>query len=292
MGNKALSDHQIDSYRRDGYLVLPGFFSSDEMGEVDKAIREVTDRALAGGDYSKILELEPGAEDGERVPRRIYRPFERHETFHRIGSGPRLLDCLAALIGPDIAYQYSKINMKPARLGSVVEWHQDMSYYPATNDDMLAVLVYIDDANEENGCLQVLPRHHTHFFDHTRPDGEFAGMITEDLTGDRFGKPHALPGKAGSIIFLHCVTPHSSLPNRSDRSRRTLIYGYKATDAFPIYFGEMTAVAGTTVLLRGQLARCARFGGPPPPIPSYSNSWASLYKLQDESKGQSTGPSK
>ena len=67
------------------------------------------------------------------VPRRIYEPFDKHENFFRIGSEPRLLDCLQALIGPNIAQQYSKINMKPARVGSVVKWHQDMAYNPSTN---------------------------------------------------------------------------------------------------------------------------------------------------------------
>jgi ectoine hydroxylase-related dioxygenase (phytanoyl-CoA dioxygenase family) len=292
MGNSSLSDQQIDGYCRDGYLVVPGFFSSEEMAQADKAIRDVTAGALAGGDYSKVLELEPEAQDGERVPRRIYEPFDQHETFRRIGSAPRLLDCLESLIGPDIAYHYSKINMKPARVGSVVEWHQDMSYYPSTNDSMLAVLIYLDDATEENGCLQVLPRHHTHFFDHSRPDGEFSGMVTEDLTGDRFGRPEALAAGAGSVIFLHCIAPHASLPNRSDRPRRTLIYAYKAADCFPIYFGEMTELSHRDQLLRGKPARFARFGGPAPPIPSSKGSWASLYQLQEESKAKSTGASK
>jgi ectoine hydroxylase-related dioxygenase (phytanoyl-CoA dioxygenase family) len=293
MGNAKLSDQQIDSYRRDGYLVLPGFFSSEDVARAHQAIDDVTERALAGEDYSKVLELEPESGAGERVPRRIYEPFDHHDTFRRLGSDPRLLDGLASLIGPNIEYHYSKINMKPARVGSVVEWHQDMSYYPATNDDMLAVLVYLDDANEENGCLQVLPRHHTHFFDHSRPDGEFAGMVTEDLTGGRFGKPEALSAAAGSAIFLHCIAPHSSLPNRSDRPRRTLIYGYKAADSFPIYFGEMTAASFKNIrLLRGKPARFARSGGPAPPVPSSKGSWASLYQLQDESKAGSSNPSK
>ena len=45
-----LSDDQIESYRREGYLVLPGFFGADEMADVDRAIREVTETALASGD--------------------------------------------------------------------------------------------------------------------------------------------------------------------------------------------------------------------------------------------------
>ena len=279
-----LSDNQIESYRREGYLVLPGFFGADELASVDRAMREVTETALASGDWSDVLELESELHDGRQVPRRIYEPFDKHETFRRIGSEPRLLDCLEALIGPNIAHQYSKINMKPARVGSVVKWHQDMAYYPSTNDDVVAVLIYVDDATEENGCLQVLPRHHTHFFDHTGADGQFAGMVTEDLSGGRFGRSVSLAAPAGSAILLHGITPHSSLPNLSDQPRRTLIYGFQAADCYPIYFGEMTSQVSNIQMLRGKPARFARFGGPAPLIPSYTGLWKSLYQLQEEAK--------
>jgi len=88
-------------------------------------------------------------------------------------------DKIESLIGPDFGIQHSKLNMKPAKVGSVVEWHQDLAYFPHTNDSLVTTLIYLDDATEQNGCLQVLPRHHTHFFSHAGPDGLFAGMITE-----------------------------------------------------------------------------------------------------------------
>ena len=37
-------------------------------------------------------------------------------------------------------FHLSKVNMKPAALGSVVDWHQDLTYYPLTNTDSVTVL--------------------------------------------------------------------------------------------------------------------------------------------------------
>jgi ectoine hydroxylase-related dioxygenase (phytanoyl-CoA dioxygenase family) len=231
-----------------------------------------------------VLELEPEPVDGQRVPRRIYNPYDQHETFRTLAHDPRLLDKIESLITGNFNLQHSKLNMKPAKVGSAVEWHQDMAYFPHTNDDLVSTLVYIDDATEENGCLQVLPRHHTHYFDHAGSDGRFAGMITEDLS--EFGKPQSLPAPAGSVIFMHCITPHSSLPNRSSRPRRTLIYEYRANDAFPIYYGEMTNLAEAKFrLIRGKPARFARFGGPRPMIPNVGK-YTSLYELQSQAKAQ------
>ena len=129
--------------------------------------------------------------------------------------------------------------MKPARVGSPVHWHQDLAYYPHTNEGVLAVLIYIDDATEANGCLQVLPGRHHRYFDHHRPEGAFAGRITEAIEPEP--EPRTLPAPAGSAIFLHGLTPHSSLPNRSSADRRTLILAYRAGDAYPLYYGRVTA---------------------------------------------------
>ncbi|MCE9591123.1 MAG: phytanoyl-CoA dioxygenase family protein [Planctomycetes bacterium] len=282
-----LSAEQVAHYRREGYVVLERLFDAPLLREIDRTIDAVTREALAGGDYSKILELEPETLDGKRVPRRIYHPFERHETFRKLATDERLLDGVESLIGGNFDCQHSKLNMKPPHIGSAVEWHQDLAYFPHTNDDIISCLIYLDDASLHNGCLQVLPRHHHHFFDHTAPDGHFAGMITEDLSNNRFGKPVPIEAPAGSAILMHCVTPHSSLPNRSDKPRRTFIFEFRATDSFPIYYGDDTAAQESHGhLIRGKPSRYARFAGPPPYIPNMDKRFTSLYQLQAENKAR------
>ena len=118
------------------------------------------------------------------------------------------------------------------------------------------------------------------------PSGEreVLARITESLAD--FGKPRSLPAPAGSAIFMHCITPHASLPNRSNRARRTLIYEYRANDAFPIYYGEMTNLAEAKFrIIRGRPARFARFGGPRPMIPNVGK-YTSLYELQSQAKAR------
>jgi phytanoyl-CoA hydroxylase len=280
----ALTEQQVEHYNQEGFLVVNSVLKASDLSEIDRTIREMTDRALNGGDMSQILELEPEPVDGQRVPRRIYNPFDQHETFRKVATNPRILDPIESLIGANINLQHSKLNMKPAKVGSVVEWHQDLAYFPHTNDDLVTTLVYLDEATEENGCLQVLPRHHHHFFEHSDAEGKFVGMISEDLSNNRFGRPISLTATAGSAIFMHCLTPHSSLPNRSPHPRRTLIFQFRAADAFPIWYGPMTA-KGEAIYrpIRGGIARFARFDGPPPLVP-YGDNYTSLFELQAQSK--------
>jgi ectoine hydroxylase-related dioxygenase (phytanoyl-CoA dioxygenase family) len=181
-----------------------------------------------------------------------------------------------------VVLHYSKLNMKPPAIGSVVEWHQDLSYYPLTNDSSLAVLIYLDDADLANGCLQVIPgQHKNRLLNHTR-DGYFVGKITETID-----ESAAIPleGVAGTAIFMHCMTPHASIANRSDRPRRTLIVSYRAADSFPIYTGDATSEQERFVqLVRGRVSNTARFTFQEFSIPSQKKKTASLYELQDLSR--------
>lgn len=285
MADSALTEAQIAQYGKEGYVVAPALFGREALDLVDRAVEELTERALNGPELEQILELEPDAVDGRPMARRIYNPFEVHDAFRSLGTDTRLLDCIEALIGSAFGIQHSKLNMKPAHVGSAVEWHQDLSYFPHTNDSLVTTLVYLDDANEANGCLQVLPRLHDHFLDHFLPDGSFAGMITEDLSDGRYGDPVSLSAPAGSVIFMHCLTPHSSLPNTSAHPRRTLIYEYRAADSFPLYIDAQTVKTEQAVHhLRGELSRFARFAGPPPMIPRAEQKYTSLYDRQTQAK--------
>ena len=91
MSTYALDDQQRDFYFREGYLVIERLFDREALATVDRTIREMTDAAIASGDYSKIMELEPEPDpvDGRRVCRRIYNPFEQHEAFRQLATDAR-----------------------------------------------------------------------------------------------------------------------------------------------------------------------------------------------------------
>ncbi|MCZ6677571.1 MAG: phytanoyl-CoA dioxygenase family protein, partial [Candidatus Poribacteria bacterium] len=116
---------------------------------------------------------------------------------------------------------------------------------------------------------------------HSR-DGYFQGRVTESVDASAAVR---VEGKAGTAIFMHCMTPHASTTNRSKRPRRTLILSYRAADAFPIFFGEMTNHAETHVRqVRGRRTQRVRFSMTEFPVPHYQEKSVSLYELQERSR--------
>ena len=102
-----------------------------------------------------------------------------------------------------------------------------------------------------------------------------------------FGEPVAAEGPAGSVLFLHPLVPHCSATNGSPERRRLLIFEYRAADAFPIYNGsQIVSSEACAHHLRGERARFARFGGPPPAIYLPQGSPKSLFQLQQASRLQ------
>jgi len=273
-----LSAELVDQFRRNGYCSVPGLLTAEEIGVFLAAMESVCGGATVGRHDADRLEMEPGqGPEGSRV-RRIYEPCTHYPEFRALSECRKLLDSVAQLLGENLLFHYSKINMKPPAIGSVVEWHQDLAYYPLTNTDSLAVLFYLDDADRANGCLQVIPEVHRNGILNHSWNGFFRGQITEPVDAS---KAVAIEGRAGTAIFLHGMTPHASAPNTSPKARRTLILSYRAADAYPVYLGETTVHAESHVrLVRGEKLSRARFGTLEMPIPNYQGVPKSLYDLQ------------
>jgi phytanoyl-CoA hydroxylase len=277
-----LTSDQVKQYGEKGYCVCTGFLTVGDVAEILKNIDDVSAGSTVAKHDTTRMEMEPHQpRDGTQI-RRLYDPCTYYESFRALSEFPRLLDALEQLLGPNLEFHYSKINMKPPAIGSIVEWHQDLAYYPLTNQDSLAVLFYLDDADRSNGCLHVIPAaHRGRLLDHTR-DGIFQGRITESVDESN---AVALEGEAGTAIFMNGMTPHASAPNTSRRPRRTLILSYRAADAFPIYIEGMTAKQEVHVrLVRGEYPTAARFTMAAFPIPRYPKQTKSLYELQELSR--------
>lgn len=288
MAQFSLNSEQVDEFRRTGVVLLPSLLDRPTLDSVHEVIDAIVDGAPGEKGADAILEIEPQTDDGRVVVRRIYDPFERHQVFRDLCTDVRIMDAVASLIGSDINLHHSKLNMKPSRVGSAVEWHQDLAYFPHTNDDLVTGLVYLEDATLKNGCLQVLPGFHDAYLDHHDEAGLFSGLITDESFQDQSLPARPLPGPAGSVILMHCLVPHSSLPNRSNVDRRTLIFEYRASDSFPIFYSSRAADTEEKARhLCGNPSRFARLGGPPPLIPRLESD-KSLYQLQEETLSRRT----
>jgi phytanoyl-CoA hydroxylase len=245
-------DQQAVAFFRDqGYLVVPEVLSQTEIAALREVTEAFVERARAVTSHDEIYDLEDSHSAAEPRVRRIKTPHRWDDTYRRMVDHPRILAALQKLWGPSIRFDVSKLNLKAAGYGAPVEWHQDWAFYPHTNDDLAAVGIMIDDVDDSNGPLLVLPGSHKGpIFDH-HADGVFCGAMDPARGEVDYRKAVALTGPAGSITIHHVRTVHGSATNRSGRPRRLLLHQYRAADAWPL-LGVADYGAFRSLLLCGE----------------------------------------
>ena len=231
---ECLTAEQVAAYHRDGYLVLKGRVPMEVIAACHAEIARFREEARGLTAHTDRFDLEDSHTPEAPRIRRVKLPHALSPVFAELMRSDAILAPVRDLLGPNLRLHTSKLNMKAARYGAPVDWHQDWAFYPHTNDDILAVGVFLDDVGLDNGPLMVLPgTHRGPVFDH-HAGGFFAGTMSLAAAGLDVGEAVRAMAPAGSISLHHVRVVHGSDLNRSDRDRAVLFYEITSADAFPI----------------------------------------------------------
>jgi hypothetical protein len=118
---------------------------------------------------------------------------------------------------------------KPPREGAPVEWHQDHTYVGfLTPPRVISLRIALLPEHERSGCMRVVDGSHlwgpigpVRALTQSRVDSLEPALPPErraELTRAR-----ALELEPGDVSIHHCLTLHSSGPNRADHPRKTII---------------------------------------------------------------------
>jgi ectoine hydroxylase-related dioxygenase (phytanoyl-CoA dioxygenase family) len=260
-----LNREQIEQFWRDGYLVAENAVSGKQLGRLQESIRRWVEesRAHDAPFGEPTVDGRPRFDMGEEhcaerpALRRVNNPSEISAHHNDVMSNSSMLDMVADLIGANVKYHHCKINLKLPGSHTVVGYHQDFSYTPHTNDDIVTALLMLDDVNEENGCLMVVPGSHRgpqySLFD----GATFTGFLDRQEERALKSQEVAVTGMAGDVCLMHTRLVHGSAPNGSDRPRGLFICVYTAADAFPLARNPMPSKLEGTIV-RGEATRVAR----------------------------------
>ena len=220
-------------FEREGYFVLEGLMSEQELGECALEIERLHEMAAqsisAGDERTSHFQREPNADGdagGRPVLRKIERTRDLSDVFKRLAEHPKLLDAVRQLLGDDLLLYRSTLMLKPAHHGSAHGLHQDSAYWPLDPPALVTVSIALADSSPENGCFQVIPgSHKTGMKEWGRIQREASEPITDRDDVDP-GDLVDVPLKAGSALMFHSLTVHGSRANTSSKPRHTALYAY------------------------------------------------------------------
>lgn len=193
-----------------GYLVLPNAL---DRGEIER-LRLAADRAeerwradsrLAGWRRKSIHS--------------IASIVEYDDLFVDLLVHPKVFPIVRDVLGADIALLFSDYYMTPPQTSSHIHWHQDVGVigpYNALSTMYVKAFFLLSDVADNGGPTAIIPGSHRL----TEP----ALPVLDD--------PAQMPGAlrmaypAGTVWLFNARGFHAAMPNKSDVTRRVLIYSY------------------------------------------------------------------
>src|SRR5215471_1346075 len=209
-----LSPAQVEEFQSNGFLILPAFFSSEEVRKLytfatsDETIGKKSYGLKDGtGRESKLaLWFNPGLD-----------PFGLLARSERMAG---IVNQLTEGSGP-VAHYHSKLMQKEPRVGGAWEWHQDYGYWYRAQfpfpGQMISVMTALTPANKENGCLQVIKGSHKMGRVEHAHDGNQMGADMNYVQQALGLLPHLyVELNPGDVLVFHSNLLHRSEANLSD----------------------------------------------------------------------------
>ncbi len=205
-----LTSQQIETYRREGYLIYDQPVLSQDKFDSLKAY------------FEKLLATLP---EGER-PEAMDVPHFMNPELLKWAMDDEILGLVEPIIGSDIALFSTHFICKPKGNGKRVPWHEDSAYWKNQINPMEVVTVWlaIDPSLKENGCMMVIPTTHRTgrqgFSDYNPVDqakNVFANEIVKEQRED--DKRVYLVLQPNQCSLHNARTMHGSEPNTSNKRR-------------------------------------------------------------------------
>ena len=262
-----LSQAQIDEYNEIGAIVVPNVLSAEEVAGLRRVTDELVEKSRAVTQHNDIFDLEDTHTPSQPRVRRIKSAHLHDPVYAALVDHPGIVAVLKSLWGPNIRFDTAKLNLKAANFGAAVEWHQDWAFYPHTNDDLAAVGIMMDDMEQANGPLMIVPGSHKGpVYDH-HADGKFCGAMDPAKCNLDFKNAVSLNGPAGSISVHHVRAVHGSAVNTSNKDRRLLLFQFRAADAWPLIKPPSDIAAFDKLIVAGEPTLAPRLTAVPVRLP-------------------------
>jgi phytanoyl-CoA hydroxylase len=241
----AASDLGHDEYATNGAIIVPNVFSAEEMAIMGTVFTDMVENNTG---FAKI-DHHIHRDDVLSRYHRLVQPHRYPDT--EVGAlamkymfDDRLHSIASSLLGPLYGAQ-SMVHFKPpGARGQAM--HQDNYFLQTHPESCMAAWIAIDDADEENGAIKVVPgTHKIPVICHEQAD-QTVSYASMGLALPQ-GAPVVLASlKSGDVLFFHGSMLHGSDPNVSKRFRRCLIYHYVPQDSKKIseFFQPLVVPSG------------------------------------------------
>lgn len=238
LGDAPIEPGKIEQYREQGFVLLDGVFSAEEVGAFQRELHRLcTDTLMSKRDETII-------EPGSGAVRSIFKIHVLSPLFRRLAADHRLAGLARYILDDDVYIHQSRLNAKPGFRGKEFYWHSDFETWHV-EDGMprmraLSMSVTLTENFSYNGPLMLVPGSHMNYVacEGLTPELNYRKSLRQQKTGVpqddclrqmvEEGGIVAATGKPGSVIVFDSNVMHGSNGNITPLPRSNLFFVYNA----------------------------------------------------------------
>ena len=238
----ALSAAQIQQFKIDGYLVLPGILNEQQIVQ----LRALTSEHLSARVEPFELETDvqyPGspksrsAAGGDTI-RRLRMAYQRHPAFAEIASLPLIVNGVRQILGGQHLLlnpnHHNCVMTKQPEFSSMTLWHRDTRYWNFDNKYLINAWFALGDELEKNGAMKVLPGSHRWEIQEDALDEAQFLIPDHPYNHDRLATARLVTLQAGDALLFSAHCFHAAGRNTTGEPKYSLVFTYHNENTHPL----------------------------------------------------------
>lgn len=233
---------QIQQFKIDGYLVLPGLLKSDELSN----LRALTEGHLASRVEPFELEAQvkyPGAPASSNAAggdtiRRLLMAFQRDIAFAQQASRreivngiKQILDTNTVRLNPN---HHNCIMTKQPDYSSETLWHRDTRYWNFSDKYLINAWFALGNEQIENGAMKILPgSHRWEVQEQALDDAQFLKLDHPD-NQYRLATQRLVSLAQGDVLLFSAHCFHAAGKNTTVEPKFSMVFTYHGDSTTPI----------------------------------------------------------
>lgn len=201
--NKYITLSQLNHFKEEGFVKISNCLSTELLHK----LRALIDEVVADDKDTQKVTLQVA--DKKFVTNIQSLGYKNNLTCLELLASPFLLEVAQTICGADFFCLQEFAVIKNLGDNLPVLWHQDMIHQRTGNCFMVGV--YLDDANENDGALRVIPKSHL-------SNKSICDLIKEDFI--------EIPMQAGDILVHDMMLAHSSEPMTINKKRSVIYFEF------------------------------------------------------------------
>lgn len=208
---ETLSGETIASYRKNGFVCIPGVITPEETAEFYDIIQSFSEKKRKGEENVFVRD--------RPVFTQIVNFWHEEPDIRRLTLHPNVGAIAEKLAGVPLRIWHDHMLIKQPHNEAPTAYHQDQPFWPhASSPNSLSAWIALCDVPVERGCMTFIPGSHKYTDLPPQSTGD-SNVLFDNCPELTWEQRVTVPLKAGDCTFHHSRCAHMANANETDQPR-------------------------------------------------------------------------